>query len=298
MSEENTAPAESAVETNEQATETATESLNSLPEQNQENVNTQDVEFSRKFAALTRKEKEHREAVKAWETEKADMAAKLQQYEDAERAQAQTKEELPLNIRLQRDPLGTLAEMGIGYDELTELAINDGKLTPEMQMKVLKDDITRSYEQQIKNLEERLNERDKQEEEAKYNTVVDNFKQEITEFIDTNSQEFSIIKSTGNEDLVYDVISEYYESEGKILDIADAAKEVEAHLNAQAEKILQIEKFASQLKGAQEPQKNEVQSPTTLSNDHSTTSSNVVENKLSNEESKAQAAKLIKWENN
>ena len=84
----------------------------------------QDSEFDRKFAALSRKEKALRD--RELELDK--------KYGNKEK-------ELPLERRIRANPLKALEELGLDYDKLTELALNDGRLTPDMQMKLMREEL-------------------------------------------------------------------------------------------------------------------------------------------------------------
>ena len=94
-------------------------------------------EFDKKFAALSRKEKALR-----------DRELELEQkYGNKEK-------ELPLERRIRANPLKALEELGLDYDKLTELALNDGRLTPDMQMKLMREELENDYREKFNNLEE------------------------------------------------------------------------------------------------------------------------------------------------
>ena len=166
-----------------------------------------------------------------------------------------------------------------------------------MKMKVMREDIESASQKRIEELEARLNSRDKAEEESKYETVVNNFKTEINDHVINNPESFELISSTDSQDLVFQVIEQHYNETEEILTVADAATAVENHLSEQAERIFKIKKYENRFKQEPlEPANPERQTPTTLSNEHSTNSSTVVDKMLSDSESKVQAAKLISWD--
>ena len=95
-------------------------------------------QFASKFAALSRKEKALRERESDYESKFEEMERKLSEYE------AKNKEpEVDWEHMLRNDPLKALEEAGLGYDKLTELALNDGRLTPDMQMAAMREEIER-----------------------------------------------------------------------------------------------------------------------------------------------------------
>lgn len=240
----------------------------------------QDSEFDRKFAALSRKEKALRD--RELELDK--------KYGNKEK-------ELPLERRIRANPLKALEELGLDYDKLTELALNDGRLTPDMQMKLMREELENDYKDKFNSLEERLNAKEKMEEEAKYDAVREGFVGEINSFINENKSDFEYVAHNDATDVVYDVIEEHYNETGRILDIKEAVEAVESYLEEEAEKLLNLGKVKNRLTSMrdeyEQPQR---QSQTTLSNAHSAQANERVARKLSDEESKSAMAKMLQWD--
>ena len=241
---------------------------------------SQDSEFDRKFAALSRKEKALRD--RELELDK--------KYGNKEK-------ELPLERRIRANPLKALEELGLDYDKLTELALNDGRLTPDMQMKLMREELENDYKDKFNSLEERLNAKEKMEEEAKYDAVKQGFVGEINSFINENKSDFEYVAHNDATDVVYDVIEEHYNETGRILDIKEAVEAVESYLEEEAEKLLNLGKVKNRLTSMrdeyEQPQR---QSQTTLSNAHSAQGNERVVRKLSDEESKSAMAKMLQWD--
>ena len=241
---------------------------------------SQDSEFDRKFAALSRKEKALRD--RELELEK--------KYGNKEK-------EIPLERRIRSNPLKALEELGLDYDKLTELALNDGRLTPDMQMKLMREELENDYKEKFNNLEERLNAKEKMEEEAKYDAVKQGFVGEINSFINENKNDFEYVAHNDATDVVYDVIEEHYNETGRILDIKEAVQAVESYLEEEAEKLLNLGKVKNRLNSMrdeyEQPQR---QSQVTLSNAHSAQANERVAKKLSDEESKREMARMLKWD--
>jgi len=241
---------------------------------------SQDSEFDRKFAALSRKEKALRD--RELELEK--------KYGNKEK-------EIPLERRIRSNPLKALEELGLDYDKLTELALNDGRLTPDMQMKLMREELENDYKEKFNNLEERLNAKEKMEEEAKYDAVKQGFVGEINSFINENKNDFEYVAHNDATDVVYDVIEEHYNETGRILDIKEAVEAVESYLEEEAEKLLNLGKVKNRLTSMrdeyEQPQR---QSQVTLSNAHSAQANERVATKLSDEESKREMARMLKWD--
>jgi|TARA_R100000479_G_C6386216_1_gene203088 hypothetical protein len=240
----------------------------------------QDSEFDRKFAALSRKEKALRE-----------------RELELERKYGSKEKELPLERRIRSNPLKALEELGLDYDKLTELALNDGRLTPDMQMKLMREELENDYKEKFNSLEERLNAKEKMEEEAKYDAVKQGFVGEIESFINENKNDFEYVAHNEATDVVYDVIEEHYNETGRILDIKEAVEAVESYLEEEAEKLLNLGKVKNRLNSIrdeyEQPQR---QSQVTLSNAHSAQANERVGRKLSDEESKREMARMLQWD--
>lgn len=251
-------------------------------------------QFSKKFAALSRREKDIRTKEQEYEQKLADLQAK---YDSVAPKQEEVNEEetLPLEYRLKRNPLKTLEELGFGYEKLTELALNDGKLPPEMQMKLMKEELESDYKKKFEALEEKLTAKELQEQEQKYDAVVNNFKSEIKELVASDTETYELINASDSQDLVFDIISQHYEETNRILPIEEAAQAVEQHLVEEFGKYSNLKKLSSSGEKADEPSLDQLRQSPTLSNDLSAQSVNNSDTKLSDEESKAMIAKMIKW---
>jgi len=249
----------------------------------------EDDQFSRKFAALSRREKDIRAKEADYEYRMSELEERLQELQNPpEEPQA------PIEERLRRNPFETLEEMGLGYDKLTELALNDGKLTPEMQMKLMREELEHGYKSKFEELEERLSQKEQEEEYNKYESIETNFKQEIDSFVN-GKDEFELINANGASDLVYDVIEEHYNDTGRVLNMDEAAEAVESYLEDELEKLMSLGKVKSKFSPRQEQVFKRQPSPT-LSNAHSAQAYQRADRQLSNEESVKEAAKLIRWD--
>ena len=276
------------VVSNQDSTESAAEEVEQSLEAAQEPEKNDD--FSRKFAALSRREKE----IRAKEAEYEQRIAELEQRFVAQ--EPQKEPEIPFDVRLRQNPLKALESVGLSYDKLTELALNDGKLTPEMQMKLMREELETDYKSKFEDLENRLVEKEKGLEEQRYEDIKLGFQNEIESFVNSNGQEYELIKANDANDVVYEVIEEHYNETGKILDIKEAAEAVESYLEEEATKLLQLSKVRSKFNPGDNEQEPQRQSQVTLSNAHSAQANERVARKLSDEESKSAMAKMLQWD--
>ena len=247
-------------------------------------------DFSRKFAALSRKEKELRAREAEYDKRIADLEEKFRPQEP------EKQPELPIEYRLKQNPLKALEEMGLSYDKLTELALNDGKLTPDMQMKLMREELESDYKSKYKELEDRMLEKEKSDEQRRYDEIEMGFKNEIESFVRSNNDKFELIEANEANDVVYEVIEEHYNETGKILDIQEAAEAVESYLEEEAEKLLRLGKVRSKFNTGDIEQEPRRQSQVTLSNAHSAHENERVAKKLSDEESKREIARMLQWD--
>ena len=248
-------------------------------------------DFSRKFAALSRREKEIRAKEVEYDQRIAELEARFQPKKEVEK-----EPELPFEYRLKQNPLKALEDMGLSYDKLTELALNDGKLTPDMQMRLMREELENDYKSKYKELEDRIIEKEKNDEQRRYDEIETGFKNEIEAFVSSKPEQFELIQANEAKDVVYEVIEEHYNETGKILDIEEAANAVESYLEEEAEKLLKLGKLRSKFNTGDIEQEPQRQSQVTLSNAHSAQANERVARKLSDEESKSAMAKMLQWD--
>lgn len=254
--------------------------------------NNQKDEFASKFAALSRKEKALRQQEQEWKSKLEEMEARIRSYEEKEN----TKEpEIPLDYRLKKNPLQTLDELGLSYDKLTELALNDGKLTPDMQMDIMRRELEDKYSKELEDIRNELLERDKRMEEQKYEETINGYMAELTNFVN-KSDSYELIKANDAVDLVFDVVENHYNETGKILSNEEAADLVERELEAELKRVMEKAgpKLGFGAQASQEPKRPAAQSPT-LSNSQTSHVSTRGDRPLSEDESKSVAAQLLKW---
>ena len=248
-------------------------------------------DFSRKFAALSRREKEIRAKEVEYDQRIAELEARFQPKKEVEK-----EPELPFEYRLKQNPLKALEDMGLSYDKLTELALNDGKLTPDMQMRLMREELENDYKSKYKELEDRIIEKEKNDEQRRYDEIETGFKNEIEAFVSSKPEQFELIQANEAKEVVYEVIEEHYNETGKILDIEEAANAVESYLEEEAEKLLKLGKLRSKFNTGDIEQEPQRQSQVTLSNAHSAQANERVAKKLSDEESKREMARMLQWD--
>jgi hypothetical protein len=267
-----------------------------------------DNRVAAKFAALARREKALKAREKQIEERLKALEAAKPKAEAAPEV-APKKPEPSLEYRLKTDPFNTLASLGIGYEKLTEMALNDGKLSPDLQMLTVEEKLRQEFEEKYgskisayekeKQAEaERAEEAKRQEAAAKEQQAITNFKQKISTHIGENKVELELLNVEGEDgaDLVYSVMDEHYNATGEILDLKVAAQLVEDQLFEDLQKKLELQKVKSKTGASSATKQGPAKTPSvTLTNNNTQASAPVVKRNLSDDESKEEAAKLIRW---
>ena len=260
--------------------------------QQESKQNDYESKFSSKFAALSKMEKELRTQREELAQQQAQIQERLKSFEESQKAQE--PEEEPLEILLRKNPLEALKKFGWDYEKLTNMQLNDGQLPQDVQIDLKLQQMSQAYEDKIKQLEERLESDVKSREEEKYNQVINNYVNELTDFVNSNEQ-YELIRANDGVQLVYDVIEQHHAETGEILDNATAADQVEAFLEEEMKSIFKKSKKLSSLSQPQQPVKSQAIDKPTLSNSDSSLIGGQTKRPVSREESLAEVAKLLKW---
>jgi hypothetical protein len=248
-------PATPEVEGNPGSQETNTENVEQSPAEKGE------PSFSKQFSALSRKEK-------AIRRREAELKAKEQEYkawQEAQSSQKQEPSEPGIEDLLKTQPLKALEKAGYKLDHILEIIANDGQIPNE----IAQSQKEQALEAKIAQLEDMLNSKfddlEKSNLEKQHNQVVNNFKQEIKDFVDSNAEDFEFIKFNDGYDEVFNLVDAYYKKNGQILDIKQAAELVEQYYEGEAQKLTQVSKLRKAFVPSQEPsQKENVEDPQDL----------------------------------
>lgn len=199
--------------------------------------------LSPQYAALARKEKAIRSQAQELKAREAQFKAREEAVAAKEAAIAKSIE---LESRMEKDPLGVLAERGIGYDKLTALALNppseqDQTITAlKAEIDALRSEFgnsKKSYEDQ---------------QTSQYKQAVNQIRLDTKQLVATNP-DFETIHGTNSVDDVVELIESTFKNEGVLLTVEEAAREVEDYLVEEAMKLTRIKKL--QKRFAPEPVK-------------------------------------------
>ena len=248
-------------------------------------------DFSRQFAALARKER----ALRQKEQEIANFAKQREQFEGTSTRLAD------LQRLAKENPAKLLGELGINYDELTQQVINEGNPTEEQQLRLENEKL----QARLGKLEEVYDKQRQQAEQAQVKAAHTQLVDNIKNFVDDSST-FEMVQHHDAYGLVAQVMQEHYNTTKEVLEYGDAAKLVEDHFMAEAERYLGSSKLQARFRELDKPRESEtpeaaeqaVKRVKTLSNGDvakkTETSGNVLDSK---EKSLERVAAMIKWGN-
>lgn len=141
-----------------------------------------------------------------------------------------------LEARIKSQPLSVLQELGVTYDQLTqEILASQQTVTPEIQ--ALKAEIQALKE----GVDKTLTDKDAAAEQA----VLAQMRRNVQHL--SADEDFEMIRATGSQDQVVDLIHRTWKETGEVLDEAEAMRLVEDELLNDALKIAQTKKLQAKL---------------------------------------------------
>lgn len=149
--------------------------------------------------------------------------------------------------KLQENAMEALNELGVNYEELTNLLLNQQQSA----------DPVKKLEAEIQNLKTAQ----EQSVSKQYEATVNQYKSEIQSLIEKNP-EFITVKEEKAQEVVLQHILDTFEKDGKILSVEDASKDIEDFLVEEAEGKLKLTKLKAKLSPPVEtPQKQTLPPP-------------------------------------
>jgi hypothetical protein len=255
-------------------------------------------DFSSKFAALSRRDKqllERERKLKAMEEEQTQRGTVAKSWEEKKK-------------EFKQNPDALLNEVGLTFEELINLKLGiqeePKKLSPDEMYKQIKEEMEASFK--------KIEDEKIKAKEDESTQILESFKHDIESHITKNADKYELINYQGDHNLVFEVIQEYYNLNNEVLSIEAAADHVEKHLEDLVMGATKLKKVASKFapkpaevqpkaESAQETKlANEVKkadSPVapTLSNHLNSSNSSFKGPAATLEESKKRAAALLRW---
>lgn len=191
------------------------------------------MNFAKKFESLTAHEKKLR-------LREEELKAQSEEY-------TPIKETLEL---LKTKPIEALKKLGWEFKDLVDMVLNDSNPTTEKRIEQLENRIKTEAEEReakAKEAEEKRKADEEAEKKQNYERQVEQIKDQINKYCE-ETEELELIRTNGQQELVWDVIQEVYQQTGQTITIEDAAKRVEDYLTEEAEKNFNTNKFQSRFK--------------------------------------------------
>lgn len=179
---------------------------------------------------FAKRERQIRQMQKQIQQEKEEMKQRLAQYETDYIPRSKLKEDL----------WGVLNNEGIDYNRLTEEVLNQ----PNMN-----DPTTRALMNKLKALEDKQLAAERSAQEAtqrQYEQALAQIKNEVLMTVDAGA-EYETIKELGMQEAVVELIEQTFNSEGRLMDIEEAAKQVETYLVEEGLKLAKLKKIQASL---------------------------------------------------
>lgn len=206
---------------------------------------------AQKYSEMNRMAKEkarlHRERM-IFRQKQQELSLKEAQFKSWEETKAQAK----LN------PEKYLEQAGLSYEDLVQFKINGGKVTPEMEIKALRDDMAKAQKTQ----EDSRTQQEQQaleREQADVQETIENFKSDIHDFIHTNPDDYELTALYSVEHLVYETIETHWQqnlaayneavqdgrvaTKPKIMSKKEAADLVEQYMDSLVEQATKTKRY-------------------------------------------------------
>lgn len=184
-----------------------------------------------RLEAMARKERQFHKMRKEIEAEKQSWKAKQAEYES---------NYIPKS-RLTEDPLAALSDAGIDYNKLTEILLNSPN-SNDPTIRALRAEIS-----SIKSAQTAAEKRQTDLQEQQFTQAVQQITNEVKLLVDSN-EAYETIKETGMQEAVVELIKQRFDNDGYLMEIDEAAKEIEEHLMAEALKMSKLKKLQPKLK--------------------------------------------------
>lgn len=206
--------------------------------------------LSSHYAQLARKERALRAKVQAQEQAYKARELQLKAQEDALKAkEAQYSTGYVDKSKLQQDTLSVLNELGISYDQLTNMVLNAPK-PEELAQKQAYDRIQAEIKA-IRDEQEQARQAVQDQQKQAYTQAVAQIRSDVKNLVNSDP-EYSVIKSTNSVEDVVELIEKTFNKDGILLTVDEAAKEVEDFLTEEAERLYSIEKIQKRIEASRD----------------------------------------------
>ena len=197
--------------------------------------------LSDRLSAMARKEKQLyrlRREMQQREQSFAQREAQIKQFEQWREQGKQNPESF-----LQQS-------LGMTYDQFVQWKLNGGQVTPEMEVKAIREDLARRDQEQ-RTREQQAAEQQKLAAQREADETVATWKQQVADFLESAPDDYELTLKTQSQDLVTDTVEEHWKRSvaawkragspknrmPKLMSDKDAADLVEKYLEDQMDEI-------------------------------------------------------------
>lgn len=201
---------------------------------------------TQRFGVLARREQQHVRERQLLSAEKQKLESEQATF-SAMKAKVSEEESL-----WESQPFEVLKRHGWDYDKLTQLQLNEGRPTPDMVARVTVKEELSAFEKKQRQEREKELENARAEEKKRFEETLNNFRQEVEDFIKSPEQQESceLIRLHDASEVVLATIEEHFQNTKKagkpeVMSKKQACDLVEKYLEEQIEKSLKSKKLSS-----------------------------------------------------
>ena len=218
-------------------------------------VPAKDDRISPKLEALIRRERIAIQREQAAKTKELEVQNRFKEFSEREK-KIQEFESIK-----QSNPRKALELLGMSYQDLTQVELNDGQIPSDLKIRQVEDKFDQFVRSQQEAVEKQT-QAQKELEEKRQAETLEQFKGQIGAHLKGNANRYELIAFEQSDDLVYDMIDEHYnttlkaaqekaraegrdpsEEVGDVMKIAEAADKIEQLLEQKYDKARSLTKL-------------------------------------------------------
>lgn len=192
------------------------------------------------------------------------VASKAKEVEAKEKAVSDREAKL---AAAQSNPVEALKLLGWTYDQITQYIVNNQQTPPDKHVADIRNELS-DFKKQAAEEKRLAAEAAQAQAQAQTQEVIENFKQNLNEYIDTNKDKYELVSLHEAQAVVYETIEQHYEKTKKVMTMEEASDLVEKYLEDQIDRSTKTKKLASKYQPPPptEEKKVEKTEPRTLTN--------------------------------
>jgi hypothetical protein len=191
------------------------------------------------YAKLAREQKAAREASEKLKSERMAIEEKAKVVEEFEQAKANAG----------KNPIEALKLLGLTPEQVNDYLLSTGEPDPVEAVRSELEEFKRAQQE----AQNRYLEEQRKAVEAEQAATLDQFKGQISQFIESNPDKYELTQTWGAQSAVFELIDATYTQTNRVLTIEEAADQVESYLDSEVSKLTATKKFSAKLAPAVPP---------------------------------------------